>query len=419
MEHSAHIKYLFAKYLADTASAAEVRELYFALEANAENEEWVELLMPVFLEKPVILEKKEERPYSREEWDLVVDRILGAGDPGSSLPGERDLSPAAPAGSIITFFSRRRAVAAAVLALAFAGGAWLWLSRSQGPPAGRGEEVVQKEIMPGGNKAVLTLAGGSTIILDSALTGELSRQGNAAVRKAAGGRLIYTALKGAAAEAVYNKVTTPRGGQYQVVLPDGSRVWLNAASSLRFPTAFTGKERRVELTGEAYFEVAGDPARPFKVAVNAATEVEVLGTDFNIMAYTDEPEIKTTLIRGAVKVVRGPASTLLHPGDQARIVQAGGNDPIRLIHHADTGEAIAWTTGSFQFEELGIGPVMRQISRWYDVDILYDAASAANLSGRHFGGSISRRLNLSDVLRILESNKIHFRVEGTTIHVLP
>jgi len=245
----------------------------------------------------------------------------------------------------------------------------------------------------------------------------------------------------AAAPAIYNTISTPRGGQYQLVLPDGTRVWLNAASSLRFPTAFTGSDRTVSMTGEVYFEVAPDKVRPFHVQVNDMT-VDVLGTHFNVMAYGDEAAVKTTLLEGSVKVKAGDQERLLIPGQQASLgnraapgaPQAGGaqSDAVQRastgnpgaprpaaeklsVQTADVQQAIAWKNGFFEFENMDLGTIMRQISRWYDVDISYETQDTA----ARFGGGISRKLDLPDVLRLLEVNGVHFRLDKRTLTVIP
>jgi ferric-dicitrate binding protein FerR (iron transport regulator) len=205
----------------------------------------------------------------------------------------------------------------------------------------------------------------------------------------------------------------PRGRQYQVILPDGSHVWLNAASSIRYPTAFTGKDRSVDITGEAYFEVARDPARPFRVKV-AGTQVDVLGTHFNIMAYEEENAISTTLLEGAVKVSRAGASHLLQPGQEARMLKDARG--IEVLDDAPLSETIAWKNGFFFFHNASsLQVVMRQIARWYDVTVAYEGTPHA----MEFGGKISRHSNLSEVLKILEISKVHFRIENQKIIVMP
>jgi ferric-dicitrate binding protein FerR (iron transport regulator) len=265
-------------------------------------------------------------------------------------------------------------------------------------------------VLPGGNRALLTLANGSSIVLDSAADGILAQQGNTRIKKLNGGQIVYS-VPGMKPEAVfYNVLTTPRGGQYRLALPDGSQVWLNAASSIRYPTAFTGRERRVEITGEAYFEIAKNPQMPFYVKVNDM-QVEVLGTHFNVMAYANEDAVRTTLLEGSVKVNRGSSTVFLKPGQQSALGEKGA---VSVIDGADTEEAVAWKNGLFEFDNVSIETVLRQISRWYDVDVQYEG----NTMPSHFGGQISRYSNLSQVLKILELSGIHFRIEGKRLIVL-
>ena len=210
----------------------------------------------------------------------------------------------------------------------------------------------------------------------------------------------------------YNTITTLRGGQYQVILPDGTKVWLNAASSLKYPTEFRGKERNVELTGEAYFEVAKNATMPFHVQ-SAGQTVRVLGTHFNINAYEDEGVIKTTLLEGSIQITYQQAKVLIKPGEQARVV-AGSPDKIIVDENADTDGAVAWKDGYFQFNHADIRTVMRQISRWYDVTVKYEGS----VSSKDFGGAIERNLKLSQVLHILEKSQVHFVINGKEVVVL-
>jgi len=289
-----------------------------------------------------------------------------------------------------------------------------WLNRGDSKALQNTNTVAVKpgnDIPPGGNKAILKLANGSVIILDSAGNGRLSTQAGATIDKTGDGKLAYNSLKEKPTEIQYNTLTTPKGGQYFIELADGSKVWLNAASSLTYPTSFIGKERIVVLKGEAYFEVAKNKAMPFQVTVNGMT-VEVLGTHFNINAYDDEAVIKTTLLEGAVKIMKGNTSALLKPGDQA---QVSSNGNIKVITDADVDQAVAWKNGYFQFRRDNLQQVLRQLTRWYDVDVKYDGL----ITDMQFGGRISRNNNLSEVLKILELSNVHFRIEGKTIVVMP
>lgn len=274
----------------------------------------------------------------------------------------------------------------------------------------------KQPILPGGNKAVLTLADGQVITLDEAGNGKLAEQSGITITKTKDGQLVYTAsgtLKSNTEETAMNTIATPKGGQYQINLPDGTKVWLNAASSLRFPTAFSGLNREVTLTGEAYFEVAkSQPAKPFKVST-ATQIVEVLGTHFNINAYTDEPSTKTTLLEGAVKVLSKAdtdRSLILKPGQQVAL--SANQFHVNYGHEAD---AIAWKNGVFKFKEEDLESVMRSVARWYDLDVTYEG----HAPNRQFSGEIDRNSNLSQVLDILSFFKVQFRVVGKQIIVSP
>jgi transmembrane sensor len=276
---------------------------------------------------------------------------------------------------------------------------------------------LKNDIVPGGNKAILTLANGAAIALDSAANGTISQQGNIEVKKLNSGLLAYT-INGKQItendEAFYNMISTPRGGQYQVTLADGTQVWLNAASSIRFPVAFKGKERKVEITGEVYFEVAKNKAMPFKVSTGLS-EIEVLGTHFNVNAYEDEASMKTTLLEGSVKISALNQSKYLQPGQQAQIknLPAGSVGRITVLNNADIEETMAWKNGRFQFQSADLKSILRQISRWYDVDIVYKGN--VNL---HFTGQLPRNDNASKVFEKLTlTGEVHFKIDGKKIIV--
>jgi transmembrane sensor len=270
---------------------------------------------------------------------------------------------------------------------------------------------LKNELTPGGNKAILTLSDGSTVILDDAKNGQVAQQGGVQVSKLAKGQLVYNASAGKPTEVVFNTLTTPRGGQFKLTLPDGSEVWLNAASSITYPTAFVSNERKVEISGEAYFEIMHNAAKPFKVSVNGM-EVKVLGTHFNINAYNDEASVKTTLLEGSVSLIKGDAVAMLKSGQQA---QLGNSENIKVIDNVDVDQVVAWKNGYFSFNRADLKTVMRQIARWYDVEISYEG----KIPERQFGGKIDRNSNASEVLRILEESKVHFRIEEKKIIVRP
>ena len=268
-------------------------------------------------------------------------------------------------------------------------------------------------ILPGTNKATLTLSNGQKISLDDVANGEIAQQAGIRITKSGNGQLVYTAVKGDNAIPVaQNTISTPKGGQYQLILPDGTKVYLNAASTLSYPTAFQDKGRLVELNGEAYFEVAKNKLLPFRVKSGQQT-VEVLGTHFNVNAYADEGAIRTTLLEGAVKISAGMITQVIKPGQQA-ILNKNTADKI-VITEVNTDKVIAWKNGVFSFENEDLKSVMRQISRWYNVEVIYTGVS----SDEKYYGEISKNSKLGEVFEILELNNVHFDVEGKTIKVSP
>jgi ferric-dicitrate binding protein FerR (iron transport regulator) len=298
-------------------------------------------------------------------------------------------------------------MAAAAVLLLLAGGAWLLL-RPRTVNVVAATSRYHNDVAPGSNKAVLTLADGSTITLDSSHSGQLAQQGGVTITQQ-NGQLVYQPA-GKDTVTLYNTMTTPRGGQFVVMLPDNSRVWLNAASSIRFPTAFTGSERLVELSGEAYFEITQQAAQPFVVKMND-TKVRVLGTQFNSMAYTGDAVSRTTLVNGLVQVETMGQKLLVHPGEQA---VAG--ESLTLDTHPDIEEVLAWKNGRFQFgENTSITMLMRQIANWYDVEVVYHGTVK-----NHVGGSVPRTATLAHLLKVLEATGIvHFTLEGRRVDVYP
>lgn len=274
--------------------------------------------------------------------------------------------------------------------------------------------LLKNDVLPGSNKATLTLANGAVINLNDVKNGMLASQGQAILKKDKDGRIKYETPAGITKDssAVFNTINIPKGGQFQVVLSDGSKVWLNSASSITFPTVFSKTERKVTITGEAYFEIAKNKHLPFRVLSGKQT-VEVLGTHFNINAYSDETAIRTTLIEGSVKVSADAQTATLKPEQQSVILN---NKTGKInINTVDTDDVLAWTTGNFQFEKAEIPLIMRQAARWYDVDVKYEG----NVPQRRFTGSISRNVNLSELLKMLKYTGINFKISGKTIIVTP
>jgi len=222
--------------------------------------------------------------------------------------------------------------------------------------------------------------------------------------------VVYNGNASKPATAGLNKVSTPRGGQYKVQLPDGSKVWLNASSSIRFPSVFPAAERRVEITGEAYFEVVKDPSRPFTVSFNG-TEVQVLGTSFNVMAYADERVSKTTLVEGSVSIRNHRSHAMLRPGQQAALLPGGRIQ----TDFKPVDEAVAWKDGMFYFKNAGVKDVMRQLSRWYDVEISY----RGEVPVKQFTGRVSRDVNLSEILGMLRYAGVNCSLENSSIVIQP
>lgn len=282
----------------------------------------------------------------------------------------------------------------------------------QAPPTPKNNITVvkQNDWQPGSNKAILTLGNGQHITLTGTSNGKIAQQGNIVINKTAEGQLVYSGADQGSADVLYNTTATPRGGEYHLTLTDGTNVWLNAASSITYPTTFTGNDRTVQITGEVYFEVAHNQQKPFKVITRGQT-VEVLGTHFNINAYEDESAIKTTLYEGAVKVSKDAQTALLKPGEQA--IDNTRGSAIRVTNDFNSEEVIAWKNGRFYFDYTDVNMVLRQIGRWYDVDIIYEG----KIPDKRLSGSFSRYINASKALSILEYAGINFKIEGRKIIV--
>jgi len=308
----------------------------------------------------------------------------------------------------------RMAVAASIL-LSLSAGIYFFLQKKQAD-----KQVAQNQmhdIAPGGNKAILTLAGGQKIVLDNSRNGVIVNQTNIVVSKKQDGQLVYNAAQIAApgkAEAVsYDTLTTPRGGTYNITLADNSQIWLNAGTSLRYPAAFTGKYRTVELLyGEAYYEVSHNDKMPFRVIVSGHT-IQDIGTHFNINAYQDEAAVKTTLLEGCVSVSTPNETTVLKPDQQAQINTEGGDRKIRVINNVDSDEIVAWKNGFFEFTNVDIQTVMRQLARWYDVEVVYKG----QISKRLFTGDIHRDIKASEAMQILTYLKIDYKITGKKITI--
>ncbi|SKA37644.1 FecR protein [Chitinophaga eiseniae] len=297
---------------------------------------------------------------------------------------------------------RWAAAAAAVVVLAAAGW-WLFPGKSGTvPPA------PVADIAPARHAATLTLADGTVIPLDDTNDGTLAQQGATAITKSDNHVLSYSQQGGQPTSIQYNTLNIPRGGQFQLVLSDGTKVWLNAASSIRYPIAFAGNARKVEVTGEAYFEIAPHAQQPFEVSVQGST-IQVLGTSFNLRAY-EADDVSTTLLTGRVRVANKDGRVVLQPGQQATITAP---DKTISVKAADADAAIAWKNGYFSFHNADLHTVMQELSRWYDIRIEYQG----NIPDIRFEGEMQRNLKLASILKQLEQKEIHFRLKGEVLTV--
>lgn len=326
-----------------------------------------------------------------------------------------DIRRAIGVGAVVRRMSWRRAAVAAAVLVLVAGGGYFALRepKAGGAVANVVRRMPAEDVLPGSDRAVLELADGSQVVLDSTGKKSIGRQGGVEVEKKGADGLKYTGSE-MAASVVYNRLTTPKGGQYRLELQDGTVVWLNAGSSIRYPTAFTGNERRVEIRGEAYLQVAQNAQQPFRVSVEGAAggnqEIEVLGTEFNVNGYADEPDARTTLVSGGVRVRSGSGDVVLKPLQQA-VVSAKG---IQEQEVADLAQVIAWRSGFFSFEDSDVPAILRQIARWYDVDVIYKGKMPAE----RFTGRFSRNTSLAGVLKILNISGVRLEAENKTIVVI-
>ncbi|TKC05493.1 FecR family protein [Pedobacter polaris] len=309
-----------------------------------------------------------------------------------------------------------RYAAAAVVLISLSIGAFYTITVNNKKTLVATKELAKKnDVLPGVDKAILTLADGSRIVLDNHTSGNISEKAGVTISKTGDGQLLYkinakSDIKSAA--IAYNTIETPKGGQYQVILPDGTKVWLNAASSLKYPEIFAGNERKVELTGEAYFEVAKNKALPFRV-MSKNQEIEVLGTHFNVNTYMDDKSIKTTLLEGSIKISNQKSVKILKPGEQA-VIQNYGLAAINILANVDTDDETAWKNGQFRFNNANLKTILNQLERWYDIKIDY-----STVPEKRYNGMVPRKAKLSEVLSMLElTGNISFEIlEGRKLKV--
>ncbi|WP_349317762.1 FecR family protein [Chitinophaga sp. MM2321] len=392
------LKYLSEQVKQLHATQAEYKEL-LQLISDDESGEIVRQLDALHAIGPSAATTDAEYNYSY--WQSVLKEILESDKLTQQAPVKKRIH-----------LLQRYWWAAACIVFIISGTYYYHLSTSTHLPAIVATPSVM-DIAPGGNRAMLTLSDGSRIPLDSAGNGVLAQQGNTRITKLSNGQLAYDELGGSADKVLYNTMSTPLGGQYKLILPDGTAVWLNAGSSIYYPTAFTGHERMVTITGEAYFEVVKNEKMPFLVKTGNTT-IEVLGTHFNINAYQDEATTNTTLMEGAVKIIAQQQQQILKPGQQARVSTTGQS--IQVLDHVDLLQVLAWKEGFFYFNDADLPTVMRQLSRWYNVEVKYEG----DIPQRIFTGEIGRNLTLSQVLKGLSKTRIRYRIEnGNRIVIQP
>lgn len=383
---------LIEKCISDQCSAEEMQLLHELLK-NPEYISKLEVIMDQQLadSKPV-----------HDEYSQVVDRLKKSFEEHFSANRR---TPVIRISSTILRWS----VAAAILILA---GTLIFLqisgksSKQNGSAPIAAIPAVKNDVGPGKEGAILTLNDGRTVVLDSLGNGIITDQNGAKV-VLNNGELAYNAKESINGEVAYNTIATPKGRQFRLLLGDGTKVWLNAASSLRYPTVFTGNERVVEITGEAYFEVAKNAKMPFHVKINNETEIVVLGTHFNVNSYQNEASINTTLLEGSVRVINGKESALLTNGQQAQSSLLLKNK-IKVVSNVNVERIMAWKNGVFDFQDATLGEVMRQLERWYNIEVVYEKG----IPDLEFMGKMGRDLTLSEVLRGLEMSEVHFKIEG-------
>ncbi|WP_316794695.1 FecR family protein [Pedobacter frigoris] len=360
-----------------------------------------QLLVELYYEK---LQTKGEVFVAPEKEELLKFAILEKIKAGLD---EGDIEKVDKRGTRIVILSRLKWISAAAILIVV--GMTLWFNQIQLKKAADNIDYASK-ILPGTNKAILILDDGSRIDLDKAGNGVIAKQTGLSIEKTGDGSLVYSKsnFKGDESDnrIKYLTVLTPKGGKYEITLSDGTKVWLNSASSMRYPSSFNGKERRIELKGEGYFEVSHDSSRPFIVSSDNQ-EVKVLGTHFNISAYDDDGYIKTTLLQGSVKV----NATYLKPGQQATLIEKN-----IVVKEVDVQNAIDWKNGKFILKDDDLKTIMRKLSRWYDIEVEY----SGNVDGLSFGGRVSRSKNLSEALEVLRlTGDVKFKVVGRRVTVMP
>jgi len=436
------IKFLLLRFLREEISPEEQAELDSWLAAAPANGDLMQELQDPALVAEALA--KLDQLHRQEAWARVERHALEARE--KTLDSVESYATAHRPAAVVLLEdhgpNRRqllvRWMAAAVIIVLLGTGAW-WITRSRlasVPPIARTTKPADIAA-PVRSRATLTLAGGRQVALDSISNGQLAIQGQTTIQKLKNGQIAYipssAGLQGVGVVQLYNTLSNPRGSQVvTLTLSDGTKVWLNAESSIRYPAVFMGGDRAVEMTGEAYFEVATNASQPFKVTVKGQEEVDVLGTSFNINAYDDENMIRTTLLAGSVRVAaqasqpalgvntnNGKPSVVLKPGEQAELsagLNTGNGGKLKVVDHADVEDAVAWKDGRFAFNRADLPTVMRQLARWYNVDVSYEGA----VPQRQFSGRIGKSLTLDQVLKGLTKTRVHYTIEtGNRLVIRP
>lgn len=384
MKEKEFFRFLLERYVNGTASEEEVKELFDELEKRKDDVAWEDMIAQMISETP------KDPHYDESFWQPSIQKILATAS--EQIPVRK--------------MNRMKWLVAASVAVIAIATVYLLLPSGNQQHQTTTASTKAKDIEPGHQGAILTLADHSQVLLDTIKNGSvLALQGGSSAR-VVDGSLVYD-TKGS--EITYNTISTPKGRQYRVTLPDGTIVWLNSGSSVHYPTVFKGNERIVDITGEAYLEVTRNAKMPFKVNLENKTSIQVLGTSFNVNAYTDEPFIRTTLVEGSISVNNNKQHQKLIPGQQAQI---NGEDEIKVTE-ANISQVIAWKEGLFDFNNRDVKSVLREIARWYDLELVYESEPTVN----DIVGKMQRNLALSQVMLTLSDLDIHYRIEGRKLIV--
>ena len=394
-DDTSRLEDLFKKFYLDTATPEEISELATLLKPHGQTA--LELVL-----KKIWINEEPTDIFSEDHADAIFNRVLSH--------DRNDAAQIEITDHKVRRFSAftRIAIAASFIGILVLG--YFLLS----PPSKEPAVVVTKidsteqDISPGRNGGILTLSNGEEILLDEKANGTVANEGQVKVVKE-DGQITYEGENESG--NYYNVLRTPRGRQYHLVLADGSKVWLNASSSISYPATFSNNERVIEITGEAYLEVARDLSKPFRVKLYDGSRIEVTGTHFNVNSYPDESDVKTTLLEGGVRVSKGREILKLKPGQQA----VTASNTMKMYPGVNIEEVMAWKNGFFSFQKTGLKTIMREISRWYDVDVIYEG----NVPEVSFSGEIGRSLTLKQVLSILDETRIHYKIEGKKLIITP